>query len=288
MVAYMYFIEKSTPSVFPKTGFNIIRWHADNINETICFSHHNHDVLEIISLTSGSLSVECNKKNFNLFCGDIAVFNPYDIHFGSSPGSYDYICLTVNLKTFSGISNIFLDFTSALISGTTKFENFLPGNKTYTKTSKALIDSIFANYSKTNISSILQNLSKIFNLLCILSENALLTSNDKSKKLDRNFLIEVSMYLEENFNKDICTQSICNKLHYEMSHFCHKFKKNFGYSFSNYLNMYRITRACEQYITKNTNISDIAEKVGFSDYCYFSRCFKKYTGISPSRYFSNR
>ncbi|WP_428865013.1 helix-turn-helix domain-containing protein [Clostridium sediminicola] len=33
-----------------------------------------------------------------------------------------------------------------------------------------------------------------------------------------------------------------------------------------------------------TPVSDIYEKVGFNDLFYFSKCFKKYEGISPSHY----
>ena len=67
--------------------------------------------------------------------------------------------------------------------------------------------------------------------------------------------------------------------------FCYIFKKNFGMSFLNYLCKYRITRAVELYYEKNIALSDLAEAVGFNDYCYFSRSFRKCMGKSPTAYF---
>ena len=45
-----------------------------------------------------------------------------------------------------------------------------------------------------------------------------------------------------------------------------------------------------QYIPtiEEISISQIAEQVGFSDYCHFSKTFKKIIGVTPSMYFQKR
>ncbi|NSW89572.1 MAG: helix-turn-helix transcriptional regulator [Firmicutes bacterium] len=45
-----------------------------------------------------------------------------------------------------------------------------------------------------------------------------------------------------------------------------------------------IHKAKEELLTSNSSIKEIAYKLKFSDEFYFSRFFKKHTGIPPSKY----
>jgi AraC-like DNA-binding protein len=48
----------------------------------------------------------------------------------------------------------------------------------------------------------------------------------------------------------------------------------------------RLHRAKELLLEQNDNIAEIAFKTGFSNPSYFSKCFKKEFGISPSELFN--
>jgi len=63
-----------------------------------------------------------------------------------------------------------------------------------------------------------------------------------------------------------------------------KFKNETGYTFNDYLNRYRIKKAVDLLRENNYKIYEIAEMVGFSDYKYFIKVFKKYVGCSPARF----
>lgn len=71
--------------------------------------------------------------------------------------------------------------------------------------------------------------------------------------------------------------------HIYLSHeyFSRLFKEEVGENFSTYLTIYRIKKAKE--LIKNTDmkISQIASEVGYSNAGYFSKNYKKYTGVSP-------
>ena len=60
------------------------------------------------------------------------------------------------------------------------------------------------------------------------------------------------------------------------------FKKTTGESFTNYVNAYRIERAKELLAQSNDKVYEVAEKVGFTDYHYFLKIYKKVTGGVPT------
>ena len=59
------------------------------------------------------------------------------------------------------------------------------------------------------------------------------------------------------------------------------FKKHEGVSIINYLISQRITEAKRLLIEGSTSLKDVATLVGYNDYNYFSRIFKKNVGCSP-------
>lgn len=61
------------------------------------------------------------------------------------------------------------------------------------------------------------------------------------------------------------------------------FKKAMGVSMTQYLAAIRLERARELLAEEGVEVFRAAELVGYSDEYYFSRCFKKYYGISPSQ-----
>ena len=67
--------------------------------------------------------------------------------------------------------------------------------------------------------------------------------------------------------------------------------KNFGMSFSNYMNSLRL-KEMEMFIKylnkgKEINLTLLSKKLGFSSYFQFAHYIKKYYGIAPREYFEN-
>lgn len=62
------------------------------------------------------------------------------------------------------------------------------------------------------------------------------------------------------------------------------FRKETGETFIEYLTKIRMEKAKELLKTSSLKAYEVAYKVGYSDPHYFSMCFKKYTGQTPSDY----
>lgn len=91
-------------------------------------------------------------------------------------------------------------------------------------------------------------------------------------------------YIQENFGGPLSLQKMAEKFRLSESHISNMIKKNTGKSFSDHLIEYRIQKAQVLLRTTNDSIEDIAEKVGYPDYFYFLKVYKKATGISPTAY----
>ena len=51
-----------------------------------------------------------------------------------------------------------------------------------------------------------------------------------------------------------------------------------------YLNYYRIERACHILTTTELPVTEVAYRCGFNDSSYFVKTFRKYMGITPRAY----
>lgn len=67
-------------------------------------------------------------------------------------------------------------------------------------------------------------------------------------------------------------------------YFCRLFKAEVGMTFNGYLTDYRVRKAVELLTGTDMKVYEVAEKVGYSNLSYFSRVFKKVTGMNPFFY----
>lgn len=92
-------------------------------------------------------------------------------------------------------------------------------------------------------------------------------------------------YLKNNYQTTITLDNIAAEVYLSPNYFSKIFKLETGKNFTNWLNEYRIKKA-KTIIQKEKSIKcyQLASRVGFNDYKYFSTTFKKYVKLSPSQY----
>lgn len=95
---------------------------------------------------------------------------------------------------------------------------------------------------------------------------------------------QMMQYIHQNYATDITLDTLAAFMHLNKSYVSRTFKEMIGTTYSHYLRRYRIERAKELLQTTNETITIIAEKVGYPDIAYFSRIFKKETGMTPNDY----
>ena len=70
----------------------------------------------------------------------------------------------------------------------------------------------------------------------------------------------------------------------DRSHLYTVFKQTLGVSPKEYLTEYRLRRACALLLEPALSVTAVANSVGFENNLYFSKVFRKRTGLSPSEY----
>lgn len=100
-----------------------------------------------------------------------------------------------------------------------------------------------------------------------------------------NEIIKKAMsYISDNFSSNITLDDVAHHVHLNPAYFSTIFKQSCGSSFKEYLNMVRIEESKRLLANTDYSVVDIAVATGFMDQSYFSKVFKKYTGLTPKQY----
>ncbi|WP_458126914.1 helix-turn-helix domain-containing protein [Paenibacillus sp. Z3-2] len=90
--------------------------------------------------------------------------------------------------------------------------------------------------------------------------------------------------IDKYYAEDISLQSIASQINVNPSYLSRLFKQEKGENFITYLTRVRIEHAKSYLLSKGLRVYEIAEKVGYHNYTYFSKIFKKSVGVTPEEY----
>ncbi len=95
---------------------------------------------------------------------------------------------------------------------------------------------------------------------------------------------KVIVMIESNLASDLTLSELANTLNINASYLSTVFKKETGKTITGYVNEKRIELAQELLKTTNLQVQTIAQYCGIVDVHYFTRLFKKLTGVSPKQF----
>ena len=87
-----------------------------------------------------------------------------------------------------------------------------------------------------------------------------------------------------NLTADLSLKSLAEQMNINASYFSSLFRKEMGMPLTEYVNRSRITHAKRLLLTTSLTTKSIALQCGIADMCYFSRLFKRLTGMTPKVY----
>lgn len=152
----------------------------------------------------------------------------------------------------------------------------------YLKNCISLINDIFV------LSDSFQSLSD--NMLSLYDELFHLTmdSGEESNNQNQTMLL-IDSYIKLNYTRQINTQTLSQRFNFSPAYLSKLFREYKDISPAEYIVNLRMEKARQLFLSvPSARIQDVAAQVGYEDALYFSKVFKKNTGLSPKEFMKNR
>ncbi|GLC30816.1 AraC family transcriptional regulator [Clostridium omnivorum] len=281
-----------------------------HVDYTKPWKHFNRTINEYILyiVKSGDLYIKENAKEYHLAKGDLLLLEPNIEHYGFKEAvchyyyfhfkhpeinrvtdkSYDEISKELIVKRKSSLNSEYLNYNSD-----TSSEFYLPKYYHYENENELIsllvnADSDFyqryEGYKK--IVSI-----KLLEILIKISRDYTSTKIENSQPHFSKAFTKcrnIQQYLNSNYQNKITSADIEETFESNYDYLNRVFQKMTGFTILNYLNILRINHAKDLFDTTNIKISEVGYLVGIDDPYYFSKLFKKLTGLTPSQYIKNK
>lgn len=106
----------------------------------------------------------------------------------------------------------------------------------------------------------------------------------KKKNLQSTAVLEAMHYLEQNYRSKAVLGNFCQEHHYSLQYISGRFKKETGFTVSEYLQKLRLEKSCELLVGGSMTVQKIAQEVGYEDVKFFNQLFRRKLKMSPGEF----
>lgn len=100
-------------------------------------------------------------------------------------------------------------------------------------------------------------------------------------------VINILKYVDDHITEKLSLKDIAKEFHMSNEYTSYIFKKETGKQLTQYINEQKTLLAKKLILNEGMSLAEISFHLGFENYDYFSKTFKKYAGISPSQFKRN-
>ena len=237
---------------------------------------HTHPFTELFYVVDGKGEFNIQGQRFPVKANDFVIINPQVEHTElSSPDEpLEYIVLGINGLSFSNLTPV------SEGGHPFSFFNLRDEQKDILRYLNAMVQE--ATSQSMSYELVCHNLLEIL-LIKILRHQHFDLEVGKQSKATKDISF-IKHYLETYYHESIQLEDLASMTHLSRFYISHSFKKEIGMSPMEYLITIRIKESKILLRTTNYSISQVADIVGFTTPTYFSKQFRKSTGISPTDY----
>lgn len=179
------------------------------------------------------------------------------------------------LKKDENLSHIPVVLLTALAENENRINGYKIGVDGY------LVKPFDPSLLKTRIDNILKNHFDLKRKFSGEVESDVLTL--AHSQIDIELVTKIKNLIEENIDDpELSSSFICKELGLSSSKLYRKITELTDLSPNEFIKTIRLKKSAHLLRTRNYNVSEVADMVGFKDPFYFSKCFKKQFGRSPS------
>ena len=270
---------------------------------TFSFPGEAHNFWEFVCVDKGEVTIGAGDQIHTLKKGDIAFHEPNEFHWVKANGSIAPNLIVISFSSKSPMMNFFRkkilrtdDFARSLLARIiTEAGNFLEGRLDDPYQTVLRPKSSQPPASGQLIQLYLEELMIYFyrkysDLSTPADEKPDKPDKpDKTMKenIDTEVFNRVVAYLGQHLSGRVTIETICKDNLIGRSQLQKIFSKKSGLGIIEYFSNMKIEAAKELIRTEQMNFTQISEKLGYTSIHYFSRQFKKVTGMTPSEYASS-
>ena len=101
------------------------------------------------------------------------------------------------------------------------------------------------------------------------------------------YMGKVLQFIEENKNSEVTLTQLSGESGISNGHLSRVFKKCYNISIVEYVHLRKLHTAKYYMASSKMNISDISFLLGYNEAGYFCKIFKRYEGMTPTRFYQN-
>jgi len=231
--------------------------HFCNISVEYCSAMHEHksNFYDLTFVLSGCMTYIIDGKTY-VINKNSAVFIP--------PG-----ILNMRVKGTSPVHYVSFNFYPS-DNVAFPFEIFIPNCIT------ADIRQLIQAFPQSHLSPYYHSSEKV---LCILNYILFELTDFASMRTSNEHIMKILHYVENNLRKKITLATVSKEINLTKEYTAYIFKKETGKTLVSYINERKMFLAKE--LVKTMPLKSVAEYLGYDNYNYFSRLFKKYFDVTP-------
>jgi AraC-like DNA-binding protein len=253
-----------------------------NLNELFYWHFHPEYEIVYVEATSGFRHIGDHISKYK--GSDIALIGPNIPHL-----NFDYgVKTTVNTVVVQMKENFLgQDFFSLpeITAIKNLFEKAKSGLAFYGATKKIVGEKLKQLTTLPHFEQLI-SLLQVFNLLANSSEVEMLKARpiaSVSVLKEQQRLQKVYHFIEVNYQNNINVNVVAKLCNLTTAAFCRYFKKSTHYTFTDFLNQFRINQS-KKLLLQGRNVTEACYESGFANISYFNKMFKKLTGENPSAF----
>ena len=295
---YNIYVNKASETFKKSIPFKIYNLENRNLSGT---SIHTHDYMQVWYVKKGCLKHTIGDKSNIMVKGTIFILPPFVAHQVDTLEGEDVNVIGCEFVTDFINENITYDLNNACIKSSLfdfaylepfllSTENIKPGlplTGNIQNRVEVLLDEMlyeFNNEKKYYEINIKADLLKLLAIISREYEKRDVEKNPEVFEKYRDAINYTLKYINENYNKEFSLEDASKMAMMSLAYFSFIFKQITGKTFVEYKNNLRLAKAIDLMKDLSLSITDICYAVGFNDTAYFSKIFKKDTGISPRQY----
>ena len=254
---------------------------VDNSHPRYKMSHHWHNETELLYIQKGRFLLSLNGREYAMKEGDLCYIPEGALH-GGMPQDCVYECLCFDGNSLLKHSNLMRDYLKDVENRRAFIQ------PVFTQVQPGILkcaSRMFAAIRSKKPGWELLALAGLYDFYgTVIQQDYRETPLDHAAFQRLKQIKQALEFIEQNFQKPITLEQLAQVSGLSPKYFCRYFKNILQKTPIDYLNYYRVERACFLLEANKCSVTDVAYACGYNDSSYFVRCFKKYKGITPNQY----